>query len=213
MHYLVAALAILGLLVAKVLVPRRKEPLAPEPVKKAEDDETLLVAGNEVLAKLSTRKKQAYAAMCLARFCAVKQIRHPVILQLIEHCLSLLISECLPEWEHQGRQLEFYEEKGDRLPASIRAILPEDISERVFSAFVETVVEVGRANMYAAETMHPLRFLVECINNLETHGVKPPSVDFILSVPQRPAYGAWGARIDAGDYERVAAECGKIWAE
>ena len=57
--------------------------------------------------KASTRKRQAYAVLCLAEFCKAKQICHVVLMQLMEQLLALLVSENkeLPAWFDQVTEL------------------------------------------------------------------------------------------------------------
>jgi hypothetical protein len=187
--------------------------LAAEVLNQPWADQEELHSVNDSLKKLSTRQKQAYAALCLAQFCATKRIRHPAVNQLIEHLLSVLISDNVCAWEAQGGQIEF-SGQGSCLP-SIKSMLPADVSESAFDSLVENVVEVGLTDMYGADTDEPLEYLLKCIETVKHHGIEPPSIEppsleVILSVQQQPQYGAWGGTIALVEYEAVLTEYRRI---
>lgn len=73
-------------------------------------------ADSDALEQLSTRELQAYGALCL--FCRAKHISHPALDHLLDHLLSLLVTENLSQWETTGAQLEL-SNRGFDLPEEI----------------------------------------------------------------------------------------------
>ena len=83
------------------------------------------------LKSLSIRRKQAFATLCLVEFCAASGIESAAVGELVEHLLSILVSDNLTEWEARGAKLELAG-RGDPLPDSVRMGLPPGIHEEVF---------------------------------------------------------------------------------
>lgn len=164
----------------------------------------------EKIELLTTREKQAFAALCLAKFCAVHKINHNFISDLIEHLLSILISHSLSDWEDKGTSLEITG-RGDPLPESLNSIIPPNLYN-TFNHLVECVVEVGIVDMYGDTTDEPLNFLHECIKVLELSGIIPPDLNDIFSVQQAEAKpeNAWGAPISKVEFEKVQKKCKDI---
>jgi hypothetical protein len=168
------------------------------------------------LANLSNRDKQAYAALCLAKFCAAKGIRHPSITVLIEHLLSILVSRDLPKWERAGAALELT--GNDPLPTTLENVLPSDVTAEEFGRLVNYVVEVGIINMYGADTEHPLSFLEKVISVLKQFKVEPPRMrDFAQGVEDKPSASkgigsrSWGSPASAGVYDDLLREFREIY--
>jgi hypothetical protein len=46
---------------------------------------------------LTTREKQAFAALCFAKYCTINKFFHDSISELAEHLLSILVSHSLPD--------------------------------------------------------------------------------------------------------------------
>ncbi len=157
----------------------------------------------DMLSLLTTRKKQAFAALCLAKFCSVLKIIHYTISELTEHLLSILICHNLSDWEYKGTRLELTGQ-GDPLPESLKKIIPKDKFE-TFNRLLECVVEVGIIDMYGATTDEPSRFLHECVKILEDCGIVPPNVEDIFEIQQseNKQENGWGAPISAIEYENI----------
>lgn len=156
-----------------------------------------------LLRHMSIRKKQAYAALCLASFCAEKQIFHQGIKELIEHLLSILIKENLVKWENEGCSLEI-PGRGDPLPDSIKAILSEDIYD-VFYLLIECAIEVGIVDMYGALSDEPLSFLLECIKIVQSSGVEIPDINDVFNKKdiENASDSGWGETMSNEEYEKV----------
>ncbi len=159
---------------------------------------------------LTTRRKQAFAAFCLAKFCAANDIRHRAVTELIEHLISILVCDSLPTWVGRGALLEL-SGRGYPLPESLEAILPEEVAG-TFDRLHQYVVEVGLVDIYGASTEEPLRFALECIRILEVCGVAPPSVEDVFGgVPAEAKTGdGWGDEIGRAEYERILAAYAEI---
>lgn len=157
----------------------------------------------EKLSLLTTRKKQAFAALCLAKYCTIRKIYHHSISELIEHLLSILICHSLSNWEDKGTSLEITG-RGDPLPDSLIRMIPDN-NLGTFNRLVECVVEVGIVDMYGANTDEPLRFLQECIKILENDGILPPDLEDIIVTQQKENQqeNAWGAPISKLEYEQI----------
>lgn len=157
----------------------------------------------DLLQHISIRKKQAYAALCLASFCTKKQIFHQGIKELIEHLLSILIKENLVKWENEGCNLEITG-RGDPLPDSLKAILPEDIYH-FLNHLIECVVEVGIVDMYGSLSDKPLVFLLESIKIIKASGVEIPDINDVFNKKDMENVGdsGWGNTMSNEEYEKV----------
>lgn len=155
----------------------------------------------DVIAKIPTRKKQALAALCLARFCAANRIEHRAIAELIEHLLSVLVATNLPEWDSKATALEL----GKSVRESIKQVWPAHVSETLFYDLVNSVVEVGLSNMYTVSSEKPLRELQSCLAILASQGITPPSLgdDFYLHGNEDTHGDGWGDVMGAEGYEKV----------
>ncbi len=150
------------------------------------------------LGRLSTREKQAYAGLCLARYCHASHIQHSAVDQLVDHLLSVLVSEDLPEWERHGAGLAL-SGRGDSVPDELAQVLDEE-TRPAFEELVEYAVEVGIGDMYGADTESPLSDLMRCVWVLHHAAVSLP--DIPASFGQQPKPG-WGERLDLVDLEDV----------
>ncbi|WP_110955879.1 hypothetical protein [Anaerosinus massiliensis] len=156
----------------------------------------------DLLQSMSIRKKQAYAALCLANFCAEKRIVHESIKELIEHLLSILIEKNLVKWESAGCSLEI-SGRGDPLPDHIKMIVPSEIYG-VFNHLVESVVEVGIVDMYGAISDEPLKFLLESIKIVQSSGVQIPDVNNVFDrEPENSSDNGWGNPVSEEEYDKV----------
>lgn len=152
---------------------------------------------------LSIRGKQAYAALCLVQFCAAKRITHVSITQLVEHLLSILVADNLPDWERKGACIELTG-RGDPLPVAVKEVVPEHLRQ-TFCCLVDSVVEVGIINMYGATNEEPFRFLYQCMNILEKNGVKLPLLEDVLGLIDRGQQesNGWGNPINDEEYKKI----------
>jgi hypothetical protein len=128
---------------------------------------------------MSIRERQAFAALCLAKFCEVNQIIHNSIKKLISHLMSILVIEDLAEWESKGAYLEL-SGRGDPLPQSLEAIVTSSIIDE-FTHLVECVVEVGLVDMYGESSELSLKFLIKCIDILKNNNIELPSTDILIN--------------------------------
>ena len=169
---------------------------------------------NEFLTNLSTRRKQAYAALCLAKFCSVKRISHPTINELIEHLLTLPICTDLPGWETTLSQLSLTG-LGDTLPSSVEAAIPKEL-KGTFNNLICCTVEVGMSNMYTASTDDPLKYLLKCTAIITNLGIDPPTVAgaFLPEQDERDNYwGDWGKPVSAAEYNAMLVSYKRIIGE
>ncbi|HEY6971137.1 MAG TPA: hypothetical protein VJA94_18150 [Candidatus Angelobacter sp.] len=174
-------------------------------------------AKNDPLAELSNRQKQAYAALCLAQFCAAKRIEHPALHQFIEQRLSILIAWNLFDWNDEFGFFADFDKQGNRYwPPSPKTFLPSDIPEKDFDLFAECVAEVGSSETYGPDTKLPHHYLLQCIETLRRYGVEPPPLEIISSLPRKwswqPDGMPWGRPIGDEQFKIVLAECRKILA-
>lgn len=152
---------------------------------------------------LPTRKKQAYAALCLARFCVANRITHAFITRLVEHLLSVLVAESLPDWERKGTRIELTG-RGDPLPKSVAEAVPEHLRE-IFYYLLDSVVEVGIVDMYGASSNEPFRFLCRCTDVLKKCNVELPALEGCLSPHhgEQQKSSGWGNPINIVEYNGV----------
>jgi len=157
----------------------------------------------ETLSLLSTRKKQACAALCLAQFCAANRIVHVFIAQLIQHLLSILVTDNLPEWESQGARLELTG-RGDPIPQSVEEDVPEHL-RTTFRCLIDSVVEVGVVDMHGVSSEEPCRFLCQCVDILAECGVELSLLEGIMALQhdQRQGTDGWGSPVSDVEYEEV----------
>ncbi len=157
----------------------------------------------DILSDLSTRELQAYGAFCFQRFCEAKRIKHPYIEELIQHLLSLLVSEALDVWERRGAALEL-SGRGDPVPPDLMTQLAEEVRED-FTCFVEFVVEIGIIDMYTKSTKRPLDYLYRCLAILDANQIERPPLDTVF--PDRSRRGEkdpdWGEVYSRERYEQV----------
>lgn len=159
--------------------------------------------------KLNTREMQAYAALCLAKYCASINVIHESIEALIEHLLSILVSESLPNWEQKGACLDITG-RGDPIPQNLESIIPRNHLE-TFSRLVEYVVEVGIVDMYGANTKEPLRFLYKCTELLKSSGIDPPIMKEIGILPVKDTENVgWGDTIGQAEYNKIIGNYRKL---
>lgn len=157
----------------------------------------------QILKRLSNRELLAYAALCLHQFCRAKQIEHPCIDELIEHLLTMLISDTLDGWERKLAGLDLSGD-GDPIPAELEALIPGDILDD-FCRLVDYVVEVGVGDMYAASSEGPLNDLLRCLEILDANGVERPDVPQIFKdkMPAEDVAPYLGAKYSQEEYEQV----------
>jgi hypothetical protein len=160
-----------------------------------------LIGLDELITIIPTNKKQAFAALCLAQFCAIKKINHAPIWKLIEHLLSVLIKTNLPKWgEGDIAKLR------PLIRESIAGVLPADVSAGEFRELVNAVIEVGQTNMYTGPLDEPLEQLQLVIKILGEFAVPIPAVDadFFLRGHESLGEGdGWGRNVDAQTYQKI----------
>ena len=137
----------------------------------------------DILRNLSNRELQAYGCLCMHRFCSEKHIEHPYIDELLEHLLIMLISSDLVPWERKLAGLEL-SGAGDPIPTELETLIPNDIFND-FDLLVESVVEIGIGDMYAAPSERPLNDLFRCLEILDANGVERPDVPEIIKDKMR----------------------------
>lgn len=129
--------------------------------------------------RLSTREKQAYAAVMFKEFCKKYDIENHLIDDLIAHLFSILVSENLPEWEQEGKVLEFSGREDDFDAMDWSTAIDDCLKEDLFE-IIRCVVEVGLIDMYGADTGLPLTFLKETKSILKKHDIDLPKNYFHL---------------------------------
>lgn len=126
------------------------------------------------LKRLPTREKQAYGALCLARYCKSKVISHKDIFTLINHLASILVANNLGQWAQQGALLNITG-RGDPIPHNLEISLRNGRYDE-FVKLVESVVEIGLVDMYGAPTTLPDEFLAESLSILKNNDICAPEV-------------------------------------
>ncbi|MCG8544127.1 MAG: hypothetical protein MJE12_07965 [Alphaproteobacteria bacterium] len=167
------------------------------------------------LKKLTTRKKQAYGALCLARYCEHKAYRHPSLDALVQHLLLLLIAPDIPEWGESLSALDL-NGLGDPLPTSLEEIVDPG-ARSDFQLLVVSAVEIGVCDLYGAASHLPLDFALKCVEVLRSNGIEPPRVEEVFLEPvdfpggDEEAIGrgadaeAWGAFVTQKEHDHVMA--------
>jgi hypothetical protein len=167
--------------------------------------------------KLTTRRKQALAALCLCTFCSRKGVQHDAVTELIEHLLSVLVCDDLPKWERGGAALRL-PGRGDPIPEEIALKLPRGVSCSEFALLISHVVEVGLSTMYGADTEEPLEFLKKTVTLLYANKVPTPELGDSFNFEESSAltetrWGAWGVPVGSEEYSRVIAQYRRISGE
>ncbi len=91
---------------------------------------------------------------------------------IVNNLYAIKLSDDLNRWERIGSKLEITG-RGDPLPESLLTkISKEKIIE--FEQLLMDVVEVGLADMYAAESDKPFKYLLKCINVLQKYSIPLP---------------------------------------
>lgn len=159
---------------------------------------------NVVFTNFNVRQLQAYAALCLKAFGRSKKIEHPEIDKLVEHLLAVLVSENLPDWEQAGACMAITG-RGDPLPQDVSNEVPRNCLTD-FVHLLEHCVEVGLADMYAADSERPLEHLRACLTILFDSEIQPPISEVVNydSIDQ----GHWGNPISAEEYYRITKTIG-----
>ncbi|MEI7867965.1 MAG: hypothetical protein WCI11_08730 [Candidatus Methylumidiphilus sp.] len=159
----------------------------------------------EILENLSTREKQAYGAMCLYKYCKIKGIAHQSINELLNHLVSILISEDLATWERKGAVLDL-SGRGDPIPNSLTTYLSNDMIES-FTRLVDYVVEIGFVDMYGRSSTDPLMYLQLALDVLYENKIQPPDIQelFPYRKPRDSGSEAWGETVSKTEYERIQA--------
>ena len=151
------------------------------------------------LHRMNIRQLQLCAAVCLWKYCNVRQISHGAIDELIRHLVSIATAECLPDWEQDGGGLEITG-RGDPIGDHIMAVVPEEDRQLIFE-LIECCVEVGLVDMYGATTGQPASFAARCLAIIETRGIGYPDPDPILDLGGTG--DEWGAAYRGEDVERA----------
>jgi len=145
----------------------------------------------------NTRWAQAYAALCLRKYCLSFDINHAEIDALILHLIDILITPDLSTWETIGSTL-IVAGRGDFLPKDVSKAVPfERLNE--FNEFLECVVEVGLVDMYGAVTSLPFEYLQKCLKILENEGIQIPP---IYKLEKNNHENGWGQRITENEFFR-----------
>ena len=144
---------------------------------------------------ISIRTMQARGALCLTVYCHSQGIRHPDIIELLDHLLDLLTATDLPTWEATGTQLALCG-RGDPLPEEVEASVPPGLRHEFF-VLVGHVVEIGLTDMYGAPSHDPKRFLLKAIETLNRHRLQVPDIDDLLPAGclDNATEDAWGEPI------------------
>ena len=145
---------------------------------------------------LSNRQMQAWAALCVQRYCATRGIRHPDIDALIQHLASILVAADLPEWAAELGRLRI-SGLGDPIPSDVLAAVPRRHQES-FHKIVEFAVEVGMSDMFGASTGEPLRSMNGCRDILSTEFIKAPDLETVAVFDPEPL--PWGNPATADAY-------------
>lgn len=157
----------------------------------------------EILRNLSNRELQAYAALCLHRFCGAKHIEHPYVDELLEHLLAMLITKKLGDWERKLAGLEL-SGAGDPIPTELETLI-SDYIRKDFHFLIECVVDVGVGDIYHKPSERPLNNLFRCLEVLDVNGVERPDVPEILKNKMRKEDAApyTGETYSQEEYEQV----------
>jgi GT2 family glycosyltransferase len=152
------------------------------------------------ITSLTTRSKEAYAALCLASFCAHKNLRDSLIQELLDHLFSILITENLAEWNATGVRLDLFL-RGDPIPEKVCRNENHSIRKEL-EALINYVVEVGIVDIFAHVSSEPDRFLAKCIEVLKKNQVPIPEIPDELPVTSFPCqdeikeeHNRWGGII------------------
>ena len=141
---------------------------------------------------------QAYAAVCLWRFCEHWRIRDDSVRQAVSYLFSITLSESLPEWDQQavgkaiiGRYQDVSTDLLDSVPEDARAS---------FLTLVNECSEVGWVDMYGKDSGQPLQHLRHCLDVLRRHNIDLPKTDPLRHL--QAGFGHWG---DAVNLEQAKA--------
>ena len=142
---------------------------------------------------LTVREMQAFAAICLWKYCRTLGIQHRHIDELFQHLIGILTTEHLTVWNQQGSLLEIAG-RGDSLSAEVLSCVPLEHHDS-FSRLVEWVVEVGIVDLFGAPTEQPAYFVSMCTKILQDTHVEVPRIDPLLGLPASNL--PWGDAITA----------------
>jgi hypothetical protein len=156
---------------------------------------------------LSNRVMQTYGAACIVKFCAARGVRSSCIDQLVKYLLELLTSKNLPEWEEAGSMLEL-SGRESMLPGALSdCLLARDRSP--FQKLLESVVEIGIADMYGADTDSPVQALCEARRILRACEIEPPEISGLRSIA--PNESGWGRPLLDNQARLLEAWCLNHW--
>jgi len=147
----------------------------------------------------NVRQLQAYASLCLWKFCNHLNVKHNSINELVRHLISILIANNLPEWEQRGVAIAITG-RGDPLPQDVEKIIPVE-SVEIFNSLVESCVEVGIVDMYGASTNKPYEFVGHCVMLLKQSGIDIPSTDILEKYGR--GNDVWGAPINDSEFSDI----------
>jgi hypothetical protein len=160
---------------------------------------------------MTNREKQAFAALCLAKFCNKNNIYHESIKKLIEYLLSILIIESLPEWEKGLNKLEV-NGLGDPLPKDLEITLNSKLE--LFMNLIENVVEISMVDMYGKDTKKPLNFLKNCIEIIKNENIDLSDLFNIFSIIKKHVKSEiWEITINIKQYDEIWEFYKKIYSE
>jgi hypothetical protein len=153
----------------------------------------------DFVTKLNTRQLQAYAALCVWKFCSKFGIKHVAICELINHLMSILTAHSLSDWEQDGSALTITG-RGDLLPSDvIKLVKLQDLGD--FDFLVQCCIEVGLADMYGASSDQPRQFMEKCMDILRDFDVELPSFEVLSKY--RKGTSAWGDAISEDELKEI----------
>lgn len=147
----------------------------------------------------NVRQLQAYAALCLWRFCEYKNIKHAQVDELIFHLINILVANNLSDWEQRGSTMAITG-RGDLLPESVVALFSQN-DLVAFTSLVDSCVEVGIVDMYGGVSDQPLYFLGKCIDVLDDYGIEIPPMDVLINYKRGNDF--WGEPISVAELQDV----------
>lgn len=152
-----------------------------------------------LLKEFNVRQLQAYAALCLLRFCKNFEIKDAAINELFHHLIQILSVNNLSSWEQYGANI-LITGRGDPIPERITQIINPDILKS-FILLVEYCVEVGIVDMYGGATNQPMQFVEKCIAILRDYDLDEPSMKVLEEYKRGDDH--WGNAISNAELEMI----------
>ena len=150
---------------------------------------------------LSIRKKQAFAAFCMARFASSLGIVDQLVEDFVIHLVSILKSKDLNEWMFEKSKILLAAE-GEPLPHVLEQRLTS-AQKRSLEELRDVAVEVGISDIYARPSDIPLKMLTRCIEILNENDVELPQLTQTKLLEVGEDSSAWGQPVSESEYQKV----------